>query len=307
MNVIPYVNRPAPLAWDVVTAIFGKDGDGTLLHSFEVGSVFQDDAGTTPGAPSAPLGKIVDQTGNGRNASQPTLAWRPMLMQSGDVWYIQFDYSNSRLPIYLPNAIEGDLVIAGRKGTLIVPVSYATGTTLTIGPDTYTGGVPGILRAVGGVVAVALANRPLTAAERRQVVEFYKSKGAKGLLVPGPELNTGVRNTINGDWTEVGGVVTASGTTANSNVSFNLNKSTVVGRSYLLNIPATLSKGTWFVDLGPGTGASQIGNLGDGTLHAVLLANNATSLVRVGRWTLDTAGAIGPISIRELRAEEDWV
>lgn len=105
-----------------------------------------------------------------------------------DVYYLRPDLTDDALTATLPQAINGDIVIAGTNGSIIEPISYAPGSTFSLGPTTYTGGTPGILRALGDIVGMTLLDRTLSQVERDQLIAYYKDKGAKGLLVPGPEL-----------------------------------------------------------------------------------------------------------------------
>lgn len=103
--------------------------------------------------------------------------------------FVRFDLSDDRLDTVLPQAVMGDVVIAGRNGSVIAPHGYAANSTFQLGPTSYTGGTPGILRAIGDVVGWSILNKTLTAAERERLMRFYKRRGAKGMLVPGgPEL-----------------------------------------------------------------------------------------------------------------------
>lgn len=136
---------------------------------------------------------------------------------------------------------------------------------------------------------------PVTAVEQPVGLMLDKSKG----LALGVEVNTGNVNTILGDWTQTGGVVTASGTITASAISFTLSTPTVIGNSYLITIPSNISGGTWYIDLGPSTSASQIGTLSNPG-KVVLLANNVSSVIRVGRWAGSPTGTIGTISVKQI-------
>lgn len=182
MNMVPFVNRPAPYPWKPeMTA-----GIEAMFDPSDLSTMFQDVNGTTPAVPGDPVGLVLDKSGNGVNLSQPTAAARPTLMQDGENYYIQPDLTDDALTTTFPATIAGDILIAGRNGSIIEPFS---GNTLTIGPTSYTGGTPWILSAIGGIVGVLVIDRNLTQVEKDQLIEYYKGKGTKGLLVPdGPEL-----------------------------------------------------------------------------------------------------------------------
>lgn len=220
--------------------------------------------------------------------------------------FVRFDLSDDVLVTTLPQAVTGDVVIAGRNGSVIAPHSYAANTTFQLGPTSYTGGTPGILRAIGDVVGWSILGKTLTAAERERLMRFYKRRGAKGLLVAGgPELRTAAA-TVNGGWPESGGIVTAPGTGGTTdNVTFALSSPTVAGRFYEVLIPNNMPGGSFYVDFGSGTG-SQVGALGSSTQRIILTCTASGSVIRVGRWTGSPTGTIGPISVREIRPEEEW-
>lgn len=99
-----------------------------------------------------------------------------------DCYYLRPDLTDDALTTVLPQAINGDILIAGRNGTIIEPVSYAASSTFALGPDTYTDGASGVLAAVGDIVAVLLIDKTLTQLERDNLVAYYQAKGAGGLL-----------------------------------------------------------------------------------------------------------------------------
>jgi hypothetical protein len=103
--------------------------------------------------------------------------------------FMRFDMSDDRLDTVLPQAVTGDLIIAGKSGTIIEPVSYTANTNFQLGVNnSYTGGTPGILRAIGDVVGYSLIGRSLSDLEKSQILEYYKSRGAKGKLRFGSNL-----------------------------------------------------------------------------------------------------------------------
>jgi hypothetical protein len=57
----------------------------------DLSSMYQDSAGTTPAAVDSPVGKILDKSGGGHHATQATSDSRPILRQSGGVYYLEFD------------------------------------------------------------------------------------------------------------------------------------------------------------------------------------------------------------------------
>lgn len=467
MNIIPYVNRPAPLAWDVAKAIFGATGKALLWEPWDISTLFQDQAGTTPvTAGGDPVGRVLDKSGNSVPLSQSVLAnsftavrmpltgrrnlltwtedfsnaaWgkttatvtplgggaftvegsannsmirqlnvqsiqtghigvnsvelrrrgaletvRLWILYNGsgtagslyktvtltdewvrhdissvatsgadrqelrismttpgavdvrfpqvelgsvatpyqrvtnandvredgvpDVWSIVSDYSGDVLPATLPFAIDGEILIAGTGGTIIEPVSYASGSTFNLGIDTYTGGTPGILRAIGPIVGVVLLDRAFTDTEKAQLIAYYKAKGAKGLLVEGPELNaTGLDGfSLGSGWAVNDGVITRSGQTVGSAISKTIFASVdTTSRIYLFKVDASARSGDFTVAVSsPGIDQAAL-PAGTGTLKAVVGATANRSnmgITGVGTSTITASS----ISVKELRPQEDW-
>jgi hypothetical protein len=53
--------------------------------------MFQEAAGSTPAVVGQPVGLVKDKSGNGYDLSQSTSSKRPVLQQSGSLYYLQFD------------------------------------------------------------------------------------------------------------------------------------------------------------------------------------------------------------------------
>lgn len=66
--------------------------NGVWFDFSDLGTMFQDSAGTTPvTAADQPVGKVLDKSGNGNHASQATDSKRPMLRSDGRLWWLEFD------------------------------------------------------------------------------------------------------------------------------------------------------------------------------------------------------------------------
>jgi hypothetical protein len=63
---------------------------GVWYDPSDLSTVFQDAAGTTPGAVDQPVGQILDISGNGNHASQSVNADRPTLRSSGGLYWLEF-------------------------------------------------------------------------------------------------------------------------------------------------------------------------------------------------------------------------
>jgi hypothetical protein len=91
--------------------------------------VWQDSAGTTPGAVDSPVGRIDDKSGNANHWTQASAAARPMLRQDGNGnYYIERDGADDVL-----DSTAGFTLQAG--WTLAAAASFAAGT------DTATRGI----------------------------------------------------------------------------------------------------------------------------------------------------------------------
>lgn len=103
--------------------------------------------------------------------------------------FARFDNSDDALVTTLPDGHTGDLIIFGRKGTWKEANTVAAAGTFTLGGTIAgTPATPGIMRAIGDVAGYLLTGKTLTDEETRRLTQYYASRGAKGLLVPGPEL-----------------------------------------------------------------------------------------------------------------------
>lgn len=128
--------------------------------------------------------------------------------------YLRFDLSDDKMTHTFPNGFTGDVMLFGRNGSWVEEnVTIAPNGGLDIGPRAVTGGIPGTLDAIGDVVGWLPVGRTLSAQERQYMVDYYKERGAKGLLVPGPELSdisdgfsaSGKMLFPSGDWEVVDG------------------------------------------------------------------------------------------------------
>ena len=127
--------------------------------------------------------------------------------------YIRPDLMDDFLTVTTPAAQTGDVMVFGRKGTwLETGVTYGSGAAVSIGPTTMTGLPAGLLQAVqgpvsdisGGLVGVLAIGRTLTAAERTAALNYYKARGAAGLLVAGADVNPDPGFNTPGVWTFTG-------------------------------------------------------------------------------------------------------
>lgn len=84
----------------VIYSLFANGEQGAAYDPNDLSSMWQDAAGTVPvTAAGQPVGRIIDKSGRGNHATQPTAASRPMLRQSATTgaYYLEFDGSDDFL------------------------------------------------------------------------------------------------------------------------------------------------------------------------------------------------------------------
>jgi hypothetical protein len=79
------------------TSLFSGDTGGWWDPS-DMSTLYQDSAGTTPvTAVDQPVGRTDDKSGNGNHLLQATSSARPILRNSGSLWWLEFDGTNDFL------------------------------------------------------------------------------------------------------------------------------------------------------------------------------------------------------------------
>ncbi|MFN3387546.1 MAG: hypothetical protein ACK40O_01340 [Allosphingosinicella sp.] len=144
-------------------ALFAGGTKGLWYDVSNLASMFQDDAGTVPAAVDAPVGRILDQSGNNVHAVQATAAARPILRLADGRHYLEFNGTSHFLTLtgmsaaaspwtmtaaldptptttsYLFDAQSGRLVFAPRETTADDFVSYTEGSSWRRGGPTAPG------------------------------------------------------------------------------------------------------------------------------------------------------------------------
>lgn len=320
--------------WPFAPDLLFAGGVKGVSHLPAIGSVFTDTGGLTPATFGNAIARINSAAGEAVNARQDSASLRPLLGrapaaaasggaidQGSGFPFVRLDLADDALAVTLPSAVNGDLVIAGKAGTWLESRSFAAGATFSLGP-TGTAPTPGILSAIGDVVGWTLIDKTLTAAERLRLINFYKGRGARGLLVPGASISNGGNPYAATDgWTPTSCTVTVvdgklrlvgtGGTFAR--VTHSLTGLTV-GRQYKFDI--VCDAGTFFGTNGPavwaqpGFGESQRQLSGPGTLTFVATATATTgSLLLYLTRNLASTGLtvdFSRASVCELRPEENW-
>lgn len=88
---VPGPNGPIVLAAGFDINGFFGGAAGAWYDPSVLASVWQDSARTTPGAVNSPVGAIDAQNSGGPSALQATAGKRPILRQSGALFYLEFD------------------------------------------------------------------------------------------------------------------------------------------------------------------------------------------------------------------------
>lgn len=233
--------------------------------------------------------------------------------------FLRFDLSDDVMPTVFPDGGTFDVLIAGRKGSWIErDVTIAAGGSLNIGPSRITGGPEGLLAALGDIAGVTIVDRTMTAEDVTRLVQYYRARGAKGLLVPGPELlANGTFDTGLDGWAVTVGTQTydaenqrmvltkdGSGGSVRSGAAIG---AITAGKPYLFSMD-TGGVGIFAFRLAQTASGTDIGQI-PGVTRGVIVATASVATgfgAAVGSSTLDQQRWFDNISVRELRPEEDW-
>lgn len=100
-------------------SLFAAGEQGFWYDPSDLSTVWQDSARTTPGAVGQPVGCIDDKSGRGNNATQSTAGSRPILRQSGSLFYLEFDGSDDGLVTgtITPGVDEMQIIAGVRKSS----------------------------------------------------------------------------------------------------------------------------------------------------------------------------------------------
>lgn len=244
--------------------------------------------------------------------------------------FLRFDLSDDVLPTAFPDGGTFDVMVFGRRGSWIERgVTIAAAGSLNIGPTTITGAEAGVLPALGDIVGWTAVDRTLTDAEVSRLVQYHKARGARGLLVPGPELisNGGAGFADTSGWQPISSSMTIGVSDGRLFVQRSNAASAGAARA-VYPFPVTVGA-AYLIEM---TGSTEMDTLrgalrADGGIdadRAVLNTSSATPVTgrRVGTgrpgdagFAFGTVGSVSfadgraylhALSIRELRPEEDW-
>jgi hypothetical protein len=153
-------------------ALFASSEVGAWYDPSDLSTVWQDSARTTPGVVDSPVGALDDKSGNGNHMTQATADNRPILRQSGSLFYIERDGSNDEL-------------FTGADFTLQAGWTLAAAASYVAGVDTAT----------RGILSLAASSTNYLMLGFRQSIEEGRSalRGASG--IPAVALTTATAGT----------------------------------------------------------------------------------------------------------------
>lgn len=185
-------------------------GAGGAWYEIAPAYVYQTTDTSTPGVVGQPVGRVTDRSGNGFHLTQGTAASRPVLRQSGSLYYLEFDGTNDFLSVASFTYVDA----SGFNGQA-VGVSFdtiAAGTPCVFQCDNGAGKRQDLRRNAGVLESVVLDTTPtafvdsaasVTATEvcvlsatlgTGKLVECRKNGATNGTTAVSGTLNTGTNS-----------------------------------------------------------------------------------------------------------------
>lgn len=125
--------RGGAAAFDPATLWTGAAG---FWYDIDPAYLYQTTDTSTPAVVGQPVGRITDRSGNGNHATQGTLANRPILRQSGSLYYLEFDGSNDTYPIFAGASFQNADASGFNAQVAGVSFDNATGVEFVFGATT---------------------------------------------------------------------------------------------------------------------------------------------------------------------------
>ena len=225
------------------------------------------------------------------------------------IWGAQIE-SGITATDYQYGGFSGDIIVAGRSGSAMTSNVKLPDGAFTLGATSYSRGITNILRGIGDVVGWSLIGKSLSEPEKQRLIRFYKNRGAKGFLVPGPELVTNGGFDTSSDWSVsnvniANGVAQFPGGGVEGVVAQNI--SLTANRVYLIKLSVTGTTGlSARVRFGGQTNSDFINFSGNGNFEAILIAPAGSTQIQIHSISGTFNGAVDNVSVRELRPEEEW-
>ena len=173
------------------TSLFAASQQGLLYEAFDISTLFQDSAGTTPVTVATnPIGYFGDNSGNGNHATQATAAARPTY-QTGPA-RATLDKVDDRLSVTVPTGgFTGTMVLGTDQGT----ASY--GVNIPAGPYDI-GGKSGLYFPGTALVGHFIRDGALSAGDAAATEAYFVENGATASYGAVTDFGSFWR-----DWTEL--------------------------------------------------------------------------------------------------------
>ena len=148
--------------------LFGSGQQGTLYKYFDIANLFQDTSGTTPvTADGDPVGLVLDNSGNGINATQSVSSKRMVYKTSPPSLYL--DKVDDELVINVPTGgWVGTMVLATLDGTASYGVDIPAG-DYKLGGEYFSS---------SNIVGALFRDGALTTSEKTEVEGYFVDNGA---------------------------------------------------------------------------------------------------------------------------------
>ena len=171
----------------IIQSLFAQGQQGFWLPFTDFASLSQDSAGTLPyTALEQPVGRVLDRSGRGNHATQPTSTARPKITQAvGQPKFLTFDGVDDRLQATLP-AITGTWIVGYKEGTLVYKVNIPAG-AFPIGTNSFST----LWSPSKNFVGMILRSGDLTEVEVSAVERYLVANGAGAV---GVDAFAGVTN-----------------------------------------------------------------------------------------------------------------
>jgi hypothetical protein len=189
-----------------LSRLFEKAEKGAVWPCYNSFSTFTTHDGSTLASIGDDVGRVEDDTPNNFDLVQSNSALRGKLQEVSGSRAVRMDLVDDAYTSTLSSSVSGQIVLAGSGGQYVEDVNISAGNSFNLGPTSWTGGIPGILRAVhgssstGGFIGATMREGTFTESELSEIEKFYKRYGAKGLLVESNQLllNTSFSNAATG-------------------------------------------------------------------------------------------------------------
>ena len=158
----------------IIKGLFAAGQQGFWFPFTDFASLSQDSAGTLPyTALAQPVGRVLDRSGRGNHATQPTSTARPKITQAvGQPKFLTFDGVDDRLQVTLP-AITGTWIVGYKEGTLVYKVNIPAG-AFPIGTNSFSN----LWSPSKNFVGMVLRSGALTEVEVSAVERYLVANGA---------------------------------------------------------------------------------------------------------------------------------